>query len=80
MGEPLRARGGFNLWGLHTVWETNAFPFGFSTSGKGFSKLKVAERALSISEQIIPSRPVLGLFPGGHPQSAWDTNFFSFFA
>ena len=52
----------------------------FPTSGKGFSKLKVAERALSISEQIIPSRPVLGLFPGGHPQSAWDTNFFFFFA
>ena len=30
MWEPLRARGGFNLWGLHTVWERNAFPFGFS--------------------------------------------------
>ena len=38
------------------------------------------ERALSISEQIIPSCPVLGLFLGGHPQSAWDTNLFFFFA
>ena len=42
----------------------------FLLLGKGFSKLKVAEKALSISEQIIPSRLVLGLFPGGHPQSA----------
>ena len=48
----------------------------FLSSGKGFTKLKLAERALSISEQIIPSRPVLGLFPDGHPQSAYHTKFF----
>ena len=48
----------------------------FFSTGKGFTKLKLAERALSISEQIIPSRPVLGLFLGGHPQSAYHTKFF----
>ena len=35
------------------------YPFGFSFLWESFSKLKHADRALSISEQIIPTRPFL---------------------
>ena len=38
------------------------FPFGFSFLWESFSKLKHADRALSISEQIIPTRPFQGCF------------------
>ena len=60
MWEPRRAGGGFNLWGLCSL----RFRF-FVPLGEVFSKLKLAERALLISESIIPTRPLLAVSPMG---------------
>ena len=66
---------------VHKVVSTTEAPRGvenqsillsvFHSSGKGFSKLKLAERALSISEQIISMRPFPSREAQRQPHDSW---------